>query len=390
MNVTNGIELSAFRHPGCGDGGPLSSKEEFREHRDCTTHFAMNRECRQMVRRGRRASLGQWIGAALAAWLVALPAPAADPVFPTIRAADTKLARIGYRLATANASLCDRQEPGLGLILHTPEQYSRDLRTAAIRYFKLDGPVGVEGVIDGSPAENAGIRIDDTLLAIGSAQFASANLEGEATTTAAIRAAAQLAALSSAKSLVVRGMRNGTPYTQALRPVPACRSRFEVEIGTEWTAKADGEMVQIGSPFLETYPEDQVAAVVAHELAHNILRHRERLEARGVDYGMLSGFGRNVRYFRQTELEADVLSVSLLANAGYDPEVAVRFWQDFGPKRAGGILRSRSHPAWQDRVSTIRYAIAQLGPERPRRPALLATRDRPLDGNWQALLVKAR
>lgn len=341
-----------------------------------------------MVRRGRRASPRRWIGAALALGCVALPAPAADPVFSAIRTADTQLARIGYRLATANAPLCDRQEPGLGLVLHTPEQYSRDLRTAAVRHFKLDGPVGVEGVIDNAPAAEAGIHTDDTLLAIGTARFAPPDRQAEATTAAVIRIAAQLAALPPAEPLEVHGQRDGAPYTRTVRPVPACRSRFEVEIGTEWTAKADGEMVQIGSPFLETYPEDQLAAVVAHELAHNILRHRERLEAKNVDYGMLSGFGRNARYFRQTELEADILSVSLLANADYDPEGAVRFWQDFGPKHAGGVLRSRSHPAWKDRVATIRQAIAGLSSERPHRPALIETRERPLSGDWQALLVR--
>src|SRR3546814_7590243 len=68
------------------------------------------------------------------------------------------------------------------------------------------------------------------------------------------------------------------------------------------------------------YPQ-WVAAPIAHELAHNILRQRERLEAKGVNYGLLSGIGRNVGYFRQTELEADILSVSLPANAHYDPHI---------------------------------------------------------------------
>jgi Zn-dependent protease with chaperone function len=388
MDVANGVHPTAIWDPG-GNRSFLASKEEFREHRDCTTHFAMNRECRQMGRRRRRASLG-CVGAALAAWLLAVPAAAADSVFLAIRAADTMLAGIGYRLATANAPLCDRQEPGLGLVLHTPEQYSRDLRAAAVRYFQLDGPVGVEAVIEGSPAADAGIRTDDTLLGIGAIRFAPADPKGDATTAAAVRVAAQLAALPATEPVEVHGRRSGAPYARTVRPVPACRSRFEVEIGTQWTAKADGEMVQIGAPFLETYPEDQLAAVVAHELAHNILRHRERLSAKGVDYGMLSGFGRNVRYFRQTELEADILSVSLLANAGYDPAGAVRFWEDFGPKRAGGILRSRSHPAWADRLATIRHAIAELGTERPHRPGVLAARDQPLDGNWQALLIRTQ
>ena len=161
-------------------------------------------------------------------------------------------------------------------------------------------------------------------------------------------------------------------------------------IAAGFDAQADGDLVQISSRFLETYPEDQVAAVVAHELSHNILRHRERLEARGVSFGMLSGLGSNVRYFRQTELQADILSVALLANAGYDPEAAVRFWRDFGPKRSGGILRGRSHPAWRDRVTTIEGAIAALGPERPAHPAIVGSRSQPLDGDWQSLIVRKR
>src|SRR3546814_19323612 len=75
------------------------------------------------------------------------------------------------RLATANAPLCDRQEPGLGLLLHTPDQYARDVRGEAIRHFRFAGLVGVEAVLPGSPAATAGVRSDDTLLGIGAVRF---------------------------------------------------------------------------------------------------------------------------------------------------------------------------------------------------------------------------
>src|SRR3546814_2312249 len=61
------------------------------------------------------------------------------PDFEAIRSVDTDIAAIGYRLATANAPLCDRQESGLGLLLHTPDQYARDVRGAAIRHFRFAG-----------------------------------------------------------------------------------------------------------------------------------------------------------------------------------------------------------------------------------------------------------
>lgn len=327
---------------------------------------------------------------ALAPLLVAAPASADDAMFEAIREADSTLARIGYRLATANAPLCDRLEPGTGLLLHTPGQYARDLRSDAVRHFRLDGPAGVEAVIAESPAAEAGVQPDDTLFGAGAATFAPDNPQAEASTAPLIAAYRQIAALPAGAPLELHGRRGGQDYTRVLNPVPACRTRFELVVSQEFTADADGEMVQISSRFLEEYPQDLVAAAVAHELAHNILHHRQRLEEKGVSYGLMAGFGRNVRYFRQTELEADILSVSLLANAGYDPEVAARFWEKFGPSNAGGVLRSRSHPAWRDRLATIRKAIADLGTQRPNRPAILATRDRSLDGNWQSLLVRNR
>lgn len=306
------------------------------------------------------------------------------PPFEDIRAVDTDMARIGQRLTIANASLCDRQEPSLGLLLHTPDQYARSVRAAAIQHFRFDGPIGIEAVIEGSPAAAAGIQADDALMGVGHIRFTRTTPDAEATTAALADAARQITALPVDRPVTLHLRRGGHDQERIVVPVPACRTRFEVVLGPDFLAQADGEVVQIGSRFFADYP-DWVAAPIAHELAHNILRHRERLEAKGVDYGLLSGMGRNVRYFRQTELEADILSVSLLANAGFDPAIALRFWRSFGPVHDGGI-RSRSHPAWKDRVRVIEHAIANLEPGRPHWPSILAARNRPLDGNWQALL----
>lgn len=353
-----------------------------------------------MMQLGRVASAKHWksvvrrlvhitVSAMIVLGVPALAPATEAPAFEDIRAVDAELAGIGYRLAVANASLCDRQEPGLGIQLHTPTQYGTGVRDAAIRHFHLDGPAGLEAVIAGSPAALADVRPDDTLLGAGSVHFDPADLQAEAGTTALIKVAAQIAQLPADRPLELYIRRDGLDQVRMVNPVPACRTRFEVAAGPDFIAKADGEMVQIGSRFFADYP-DLAAAPIAHELAHNILHHRERLEAKGVDYGLMSGFGSNVRYFRQTELEADILSVSLLANAGYDPQIAVRFWGLFGPAHAGGILRSRSHPAWQDRVTTIEHAIDALGQARPQRPEVLIQRDKPLDGDWRKLLSAAQ
>jgi hypothetical protein len=315
-----------------------------------------------------------------------------DPhLFESVREADLKVATIGWRLASGSTALCDRFEPGIGFQLHTLDQFDTSVRDAARAHFSFASPVAIEGVIPGTPAERAGLKADDSLVRVGSVEIAA--LPGKLVSTDRLVAAQlAIAALPADAPVEIEAIRAGAPLRVTLQPVPICKSRFEMRIANDWSASADGTMVQIGSRFVEEYPEDQLAAVMAHEFAHNVLRHREKLEARGVSFGMLSGFGKNVKYFRQTELQADLLSVYFLANADYPLRATIDFWRKFGPGKAGGILRSRSHPAWRDRIATLEAEIAKVETlsVRPVVPAMLATRMEPLDGNWQALLVRQR
>lgn len=331
----------------------------------------------------------------LLASILSFAAPGAlaadDPRFEAIRRADMRLAAIGWRLAIANATLCDRLEPGIGIQLHTLDQFDSSIRDAAVRHFGFATPVAVEGVVANSPAERAGLKADDSLVRVGTVDIAG--LPGRPGTTERLVAAQlAIAALPIDSPIEVDVLRAGAPIHATLQPVRACKSRFELELGGGYTASADGTMVQIGSGFLDAYSEEQFAAAVAHEFSHNILHHRDRLEARGVDFGLLAGFGGNVKYFRQTEIQADLLSVYLLANADYPARAAVDFWRRFGPSKAGGILRSRSHPAWRDRVATLEAEVAKIEPlsARPLVPALIAERGKPLDGDWQSLLIRHR
>lgn len=339
------------------------------------------------------ARLLPFAAALLAAAFGSAPARAQEApsreMFEAVRTADMTLATIGFRLGTANAPLCDRLEPGLGLQLHTLDQFSDTEREAARAHFRFASPVAIEGVIADGPAARAGLRPDDSLVRIGPVDLAA--LPGAAGSTDRLVAAhAAIAALPPAAPLVVQYLRDGVAGSVTVTPLPACYSRFELLIDRSYKASGYGSFVQIGARYLEEYSETQVAGLVAHEFAHNILHHRDRLIDRGVSWGVFSGIGGSVKYFRQTELQADLLSVYLLANAGYPPDATVAFLRSFGPSKAGSPLRSRSHPHWRDRVRTMEAEIArvQVDPRRPLIPALIAERSQPLSGDWQSLIVR--
>ena len=131
---------------------------------------------------------------------------------------------------------------------------------------------------------------------------------------------------------------------------PVCTSRFEM-LDSGMRAAADGKRVVIGRKLVEALPEeDLLAAALAHELAHNVLGHRARLDASGRAWSKV----------QVTEREADRLSVWLLANAGYEPEAAVRFFARWGPMTDLGPLSTPDHDRWKTRVRKITAEIATM------------------------------
>ncbi len=330
----------------------------------------------------------RWIGAAILLGSTA-PTRASDTeLFEAMRHADVALATIGFKLSKAAAPLCDRLEPGLGFQLHFLTQYGAASRERVRTHFRFSGPVATEGVVAGSPAALAGLQPDDGIFSIDGVTIPDSP-SAEPTTAPLQALYRQLAARPPNAPVDLVAQRGDRRFHIELKPVPACRTRYELRIADSFDARANGELVQISSKYFEVIDPDLLPAVIAHELSHNILRHRDRLKAVGADFGLASGFGRNVGFFRQTEIEADILSVHLLARAGYPPMLAARFWGKTGEKVMAGMIRSRSHPSIKDRIAALEAEAARVAtPGEASLPAFYATRDKPLDGNWRALLQR--
>jgi hypothetical protein len=268
-----------------------------------------------------------------------------------MRAFDARVATIGFRLAVANRDWCAGPVWLPGLELHDVTQYGADWRAAAIEAFGLDDAPAVLALAAGGPAERGGVRLDDHVTSLDGVPPPPATGQAQGTFE---REARILDALDAAfaDGHAALGLRRGdAALTIDIRAARGCPSRFQLVPSPRLNALADGRYVQVTTALADyVADDDELAAVLAREFAHNLLHHRARLDAAHVSRGLLGNFGRNARLIRDTEDEADRLSIYLMDRAGYDPQAAVRFWTRFG-RRGLSFLSAPTHSGWRRRFA---------------------------------------
>lgn len=286
--------------------------------------------------------------AALGLGLAVMPAPAvAEPAKSSTASSlehyqqrHQQLQDIGWRLVSGNARYCDDAKLSIGLTLQDMAGFGSpgEARSA----IGLERDFAVETAAADSPAGLAGLRPNQEVTAIAGHDPnrwpAKDRLDWKRLTRAHDLIDAELAT-DGAVELSLGHVQS--PLVIAGKPT--CATRFELA-SNDKGAKAEGARVVIGEDFVGfTYPDEELAAAIAHELAHNLLRHR----------AWLNEHGRKRRNIRLTEREADRLMPWLLANGGYDADAAARFMRRWGPRHDGGIFRARTHDGWDERLEAI-------------------------------------
>jgi len=131
--------------------------------------------------------------------------------------------------------------------------------------------------------------------------------------------------------------------------------------------------------------DDEIAAVMGHEIAHALREHaRERISrqmgtqtAVGL-VGAIFGIGQlgqgiantvadvtlNLPNSRLHETESDRIGVELAARAGYDPRAAVTLWEKMSKVSSGGQPPKwlSTHPPHQERINDLRAYSQKVMP----------------------------
>lgn len=286
--------------------------------------------------------------------------PTAASQLTAVQALDARAASVMFRLTSTNADKCPLQMPGTGLVLHTLEQYPAALQSDARAVFSFETSLAIAVVVPGSPADNAGLRTGDSIVAINGRAILPARADEQGTSLRRDAVERELAELDPRAPVVLDIMRGGETRVHRITPTLACRTRHEVRFGAKDLALSDGETIQFSDAFVSKADDHALAVIAAHELAHTALEHNRKLQAKGVNAGLFRGFGRNAREIRAAEDEADRASVAILAAAGYDPAIAPAFWRGAGRKLGSGILRSRTHGKPAERAQLLEQEILRL------------------------------
>lgn len=218
---------------------------------------------------------------------------------------------------------------------------------------------------------------DEQVLSLSNQQYQeymkAAKVSTNATNTAMVKRVGQKLANAVVSYLQQNGLAN-----------EASQYKWEFNLVQDKSVNAfcmpGGKIVVYEGILPVTQDEASLAIVVGHEIAHAVAKHSaERLSnelrkqyGSQILTGILQGYGTNTKlqqitsaafgigtqlggaaYSRKQESEADRLGLIFAAMAGYDPNVAVAFWQRMAQASGGNYSLLSDHPSDATRIQNI-------------------------------------
>src|SRR5262249_34808479 len=142
-----------------------------------------------------------------------------------------------------------------------------------------------------------------------------------------------------------------------------------------------GGFIYVTRGLLETVQsEPQLAGVVAHEIAHIVLRHgtaevsqayadsvgttRERVSVNDALSRLDIHFGNDsipMKYSLEEERQADVVATQILWDARFDPQQMTNAFQAIRNSRSNSASFFSEHPFLSNRVAVVRTELRNLG-----------------------------
>ena len=311
------------------------------------------------------------------------PAPTPQQVMlRDIVAQQDRLYRVAAPLLVNNTELCKGNARNLlGFTAKSKYSFSDELSEAAQQLYGMDDRLQVMGVLAGSGAAKAGIRVGDKLdMVEGKPVPPGSDAERQAATMLA-------PLINRGASVRLTMVRNGAPVQVTVPFTRACAYSIELGNADNVNAYNDGRRVLITRGMMNFAANDnELAYVLAKEMAHNSLNHARVQRTTGTagaiidnlirirpDMSAMAGMSGMKPMPQTMDAAADTLSLYMLARAGYDIDAAPRFWERLASQYPPGALNAYTalHPATSYRLSVMNKILADVkGKQAGRQPLL--------------------
>lgn len=182
----------------------------------------------------------------------------------------------------------------------------------------------------------------------------------------------QIAKLTAARvqPLLLTVARGSVREQIALRAVPSCQFTPLILDTTLINGLSTGRQIAVTTGAMNALgSDDELAWVVAHEIAHNVLGHPQNAKLNA----MLSALRPDPKKSapsptpperRSIESQADYVGVYLMARAGYDLDAVRRVWDLFRrmESQAGNptALITQTHPTTEERQAALRSTLTEI------------------------------
>ncbi len=288
-----------------------------------------------------------------------------------------RLQSIAWPVLKTNAELCGKStRPSIGLTLGDAHSLSQQVRGLRPQDVPQQG-VFIAAIAAGSPADHAGLKFGDHL---------------QGTTIDAIGKALNAEMKKTKKATLIKA--DGSRIT--LAPEMICAYPVRLAYSGQINAYTDGSNLTFFAGLMRAMPDDaQVQMVVAHELAHAMLKHPRKgvinsVISGGWLLGTVAGAGGwlvdNARdligkagpvsyrslgiqlvgwpYARNFEREADYVALYLMARSGGDIGKVESLFNVFSIAAPSSTWIGISHPVTPQRIVAARAARLEIETKR--------------------------
>jgi len=289
-----------------------------------------------------------------------------------------RLYRVAAPILVSNPALCrSNTRNQLGFMAKNKYSYSSEYANSAQKVLGLDEQLQVTSVMTGSGAASAGVHSGDKLIAVNDIPLPQGpNAEHQAHLILA-------PAIGEHMSINLTLNRGGADFALKVPLTRACA--FLVVLGNteQVAAYADGVQVMVTRGMLSTTKsDDELAFVLATEMAHNVLGHVKKQRTGASIAAKIDNLARihpdnddHAPLKASTpefDIAADKLGLYMAARAGFAVEGAGAFWSRLASANPASVADSYSalHPVTANRLTAIAKATNEIKAKQANRKPL--------------------